>query len=174
MVIENPFDKLAKDAEDLRGLIIKCEDELAVIEQEHYNDFTRYYNADRWHLLKRKLDTYRGTLYDYQSICDAYLEDKQLDNVYDTLADAPDIHLKIRFDEEEDDTFLIDQIRAMDICVIEEPLTCCDELPEPPDHTDYFSRVVEDPIEDKYLIGPPYIEQHLIADLDTRKYREDN
>lgn len=155
MTTENPFDTLAKDAEQLRGLIITYEDEINLIEQTHLHEFGKYVYDPRWRILKDKISKLTSTLYDYQSICDAYLEDKHLDDVYDTLGDAPDIHLKIRFDEEEDDTFLIEQIRAMDICVIEEPLTCCDDLPEPSDLTEQLNHIVEDAIEYTFSIIEP-------------------
>lgn len=57
-------------------------------------------------------------------------------------------------EDEEDDSEIIRIARDFDICVIEEPLTCCDEIPEE-DLTNYYDRVVEDPIEETFDIIQP-------------------
>jgi len=49
-------------------------------------------------------------------------------------------------------------IRAFDICVVEEPLTCCDELPEEPDLTEQYNKF-GDEVFDPYKIIPPTGEQ---------------
>lgn len=58
------------------------------------------------------------------------------------------------FYPEEKDTTIIEIIRGMNICVIEEPLTCCDELPEI-DHTSQYDKIVEDVIEYNLLVIEP-------------------
>jgi hypothetical protein len=106
------------------------------------------------------------------SILAAYIEHKRLDDI--GVSEDPNwlIEDDWNLNDELEKAKLIKGLGGIDgVCVIEEPLTCCDELPAPIDHTEAFNKVVgmlEDELQlihpEEKILSPWYKEDELYED----------